>query len=165
MIVEHNRRMPVTIFMRYLKLSTVKKNTLVSLFLIICPYTMLYRFMALASRPATRMLFKNTPLRPSTTTKSILYRSSFISMKSLHSSVNWNASSHDWNDQKPVTHPLIEKIQQHPHIMDQLIDFTSLLQAKGVDVSGQRPSFVQVKSQQKFQVGKNRLLIFPVHRL
>lgn len=107
---------------------------------------MLYRFMALATRPATRMLFKNTTSRPNTITKSILYRNTFVPMSSIHNSVNWCASSHDWNDQKPVTHPLIEKIQQHPHIMEQLIDFTSLLQTKGVDVSGQRPSFVQVKN-------------------
>ncbi|KAI7886382.1 uncharacterized protein EV154DRAFT_521268 [Mucor mucedo] len=105
---------------------------------------MLYRLITLASRPATRKLFKNTHLRPIAATPSILYRSNFVPINSFHSSVQWSASSHDWNDQKPVTHPLIEKIQQHPHIMEQLIDFTGLLQSKGVDVSGQRPSFVQI---------------------
>lgn len=45
---------------------------------------------------------------------------------------------------------MIEKIQRHPHIMAQLVDFTNLLQSKGVDVSGKKPSFMQVV-----------LLIFP----
>lgn len=61
-----------------------------------------------------------------------------------HKSINYFASSHDWNDSKPPVHPLIEKIQQHPQIMDQLVDFTNLLQSKGVDVSGKQPSFMQV---------------------
>lgn len=115
---------------------------------------MLYRFMALATRPATRMLFNKAPLRTSTMTKSILCRSSYVPMSSFHNSVNCFASSHDWNDQKPVTHPLIEKIQKHPHIMEQLIEFTGILQTKGVDISGQKPSFVQVKSARKQKIGK-----------
>jgi hypothetical protein len=61
---------------------------------------------------------------------------------SFHSSRGVWASSQDW--QQPPQHPLIEKIQQHPHIMQQLVDFTNLLQSKGVDVSGKQPSFMQV---------------------
>ncbi|KAI8078263.1 uncharacterized protein B0P05DRAFT_543133 [Gilbertella persicaria] len=52
------------------------------------------------------------------------------------------ASSHDW--QQAPKHPLIDKIQQHPHIMQQLVDFTQILQSKGVDVYGKQPSFMQL---------------------
>lgn len=112
---------------------------------------MLYRFVAIAKRPATRMFF-NTGFKPllgkSNITKSVLLRSSTCQVMQnspFHSkSINYFASSHDWNSSKPPTHPLIEKIQQHPHIMDQLVDFTNLLQTKGVDVSGKKPSFMQV---------------------
>lgn len=112
---------------------------------------MLYRFIAIAKRPATRVLF-NTGFKPllgkSNITKSVLLRSSTCQVMQnspFHSkSINYFASSHDWNSSKPPTHPLIEKIQQHPHIMNQLVDFTNLLQTKGVDVSGKKPSFMQV---------------------
>ncbi|KAI8347348.1 hypothetical protein BD560DRAFT_338526 [Blakeslea trispora] len=52
------------------------------------------------------------------------------------------ASSHDW--QNRPKHPLIDQIEQHPHILQQLVDFTQLLQSKGVDVSGKQPSFMQM---------------------
>lgn len=111
---------------------------------------MLYRFTALVARPASRALFHKTfqPTYTRTLTKSIFFRSTttqFLQTHSFHHTrLNYFASTHDWNEQKPPAHPLIEKIQQHPHIMQQLIDFTSLLQTKGVDVSGKKPSYMQV---------------------
>lgn len=113
-------------------------------------YIMLYRFAALATRPAARSLFNRAfrPVNRITITKSIFFRSTttqFLQTSSFHhTSINFFASSHDWNNQKPPAHPLIEKIQQHPHIIEQLVSFTSLLQSKGVDISGKQPSYMQV---------------------
>ena len=112
---------------------------------------MLFRLLALTKRPAVALLFRNGP-RPvfalNKATKSLLLRNStcqIVQNNSFHSkSINYFASSQDWGNSKPPVHPLIEKIQQHPHIMEQLIDFTSLLQTKGVDVTGKKPSFMQV---------------------
>ncbi|KAI9265668.1 hypothetical protein EDC94DRAFT_603764 [Helicostylum pulchrum] len=111
---------------------------------------MLYRFAALAARPAARSLFNRAfrPVNRVTVTKSIFFRSTttqFLQTSSFHhTSINFFASSHDWNNQKPPAHPLIEKIQQHPHIIEQLVNFTSLLQSKGIDVSGKQPSYMQI---------------------
>ncbi|KAI8371775.1 uncharacterized protein BYT42DRAFT_581542 [Radiomyces spectabilis] len=52
-----------------------------------------------------------------------------------------SASDH-WPQAK--SHPLVDKLRQHPHIMQQLIDFTALLQEKGFDVSGKQPSMMQI---------------------
>ncbi|KAI8355062.1 hypothetical protein EDC96DRAFT_446753 [Choanephora cucurbitarum] len=60
----------------------------------------------------------------------------------IHTTRPTLAVSQDW--QNRPKHPLIDKIEQHPHILQQLIDFTQLLQSKGVDVSGQQPSFMQM---------------------
>ncbi|CAO3700492.1 hypothetical protein G6F70_004923 [Rhizopus microsporus] len=51
------------------------------------------------------------------------------------------ASSHDW--QQGISHPLIDKIAQHPHIMDQLVKFTEVLKDKGINVNKQ-PSFTEI---------------------
>ncbi|KAI8880113.1 hypothetical protein K501DRAFT_255685 [Backusella circina FSU 941] len=92
---------------------------------------MLYRLVA-ATRPLSRVAFARA--------QPILLRAPPVA--SFHSSRGVWASSQDW--QQAPQHPLIEKIQQHPHIMQQLLDFTNLLQSKGVDVSGKQPSFMQV---------------------
>ncbi|KAI9351017.1 hypothetical protein BD770DRAFT_326530 [Pilaira anomala] len=111
---------------------------------------MLYRFTALVARPASRALFNKTfqPTNTRTLTKSIFFRSSttqFLQTHSFHHSrLNYFASTNDWNEQKQPTHPLIEKLKQHPHIMEQLLDLTSLLQTKGVNVSGKNPSYMQI---------------------
>lgn len=116
---------------------------------------MLYRFMAMATRPNTSRIlfntaFKSTVARPTTVaalSKSVLLRRSACQIKQFHSNtINYFASSHDWNTNKPSNvHPLIEKLQQHPHIMSELVDLTNLLQQKGVDISsGKKPSFMQV---------------------
>jgi hypothetical protein len=96
---------------------------------------MLFRFIQKAGFPVTRHLIfaqarMQAPARLLTHTKS-----------SFHTS-NKQLFASDW--QQPPQHPIIEKLQQHPHIMQQLVDFTALLQAKGVDVSGKQPSFMQV---------------------
>ncbi|KAI7899024.1 uncharacterized protein BX663DRAFT_564288 [Cokeromyces recurvatus] len=43
-----------------------------------------------------------------------------------------------------TNHSFIEKIKKNPHIMQRLVDFTSLLQSKGFDVTGKQPSFAQM---------------------
>jgi hypothetical protein len=43
------------------------------------------------------------------------------------------------------SHPFIQKLQSNPHILQQLADFTILLQEKGLDTSnGKQPGFGQV---------------------
>lgn len=102
--------------------------------------TMLYRIIQKATLPTTRRLIFNT-------CRVQFQRSLYLtaSKSSIHTSAKQLlASSHDWQQTPAPQHPLIEKIQQHPHIMQQLVDFTQLLQTKGVDVSGKQPSFMQV---------------------
>lgn len=101
---------------------------------------MLYRIIQKATLPTTRRLIFNT-------CRVQFQRNIYltISKSSIHTSAKQLfASSHDWQQTPAPQHPLIEKIQQHPHIMQQLVDFTQLLQSKGVDVSGKQPSFMQV---------------------
>lgn len=43
-----------------------------------------------------------------------------------------------------ATHPIMQKIQQNPHIMQRLVDFTVLLQKKGINVQGKQPGFTEV---------------------
>ncbi|KAI9475512.1 MAG: hypothetical protein EXX96DRAFT_268948 [Benjaminiella poitrasii] len=43
-----------------------------------------------------------------------------------------------------TNHPLMEKFQKNPQIMQRLMDFTQLLQSKGIDVTGKQPSFMQM---------------------
>jgi hypothetical protein len=100
---------------------------------------MLYRIIQKATLPATRQLFLSA--HRVHFKRAVL--PAFALPKNLHTSApKLFASSHDW--QQPPQHPLIDKIQQHPHIMQQLVDFTALLQSKGVDVSGKQPSFMQI---------------------
>lgn len=43
------------------------------------------------------------------------------------------------------SHPFIKKLQNNPQILQQLADFTILLQGKGLDTSsGKQPGFGQV---------------------
>ncbi|KAI8637957.1 hypothetical protein BD408DRAFT_423714 [Parasitella parasitica] len=101
---------------------------------------MLYRIIQKATLPTTRQLILST-------FRVQCQRSIYLTAtrSRMHTSAKQLfASSHDWQQTPPPQHPLIEKIQQHPQIMQQLIDFTQLLQSKGVDVSGKQPSFMQV---------------------
>ncbi|KAG2215155.1 hypothetical protein INT46_006541 [Mucor plumbeus] len=101
---------------------------------------MLYRIIQKATLPATRRLIFNT-------CRVQFQRNIYLttSKSSIHTSAKQLfASSHDWQQTPAPQHPLIEKIQKHPHIMQQLVDFTQLLQSKGVDVSGKQPSFMQI---------------------
>lgn len=101
---------------------------------------MLYRIIQKATLPTTRRLIFNT-------CRVQFQRNLYLttSKSSIHTSAKQLfASSHDWQQTPAPQHPLIEKIQQHPNIMQQLVDFTELLQSKGVDVSGKQPSFMQV---------------------
>jgi hypothetical protein len=42
-------------------------------------------------------------------------------------------------------HPFIQQLRKNPHILEQLAEFTVLLQEKGLDVSsGKQPGFGQV---------------------
>ncbi|KAL9549373.1 hypothetical protein PS6_006110 [Mucor atramentarius] len=89
---------------------------------------MLYRIIQKATLPTTRRLIFNT-------CRVQLQRNLYLttSRSSIHTSAKQLfASSHDWQQTPAPQHPLIEKIQQHPHIMQQLVDFTQLLQTKGV---------------------------------
>ncbi|KAG0747231.1 hypothetical protein G6F57_010177 [Rhizopus arrhizus] len=88
---------------------------------------MLHRFTTTLVRPCVfrttpRFVFRSAALLSNTSTRSF-------------------ASSHDW--QQGPSHPLIDKIAQHPHIMQQLMDFTGFLQSKGVNLSKQ-PSFMEI---------------------
>lgn len=47
----------------------------------------------------------------------------------------WNASD---------AHPIVQKIRDNPQVMDQLVEFTVLLQKKGIDVAGKQPGFADV---------------------
>jgi hypothetical protein len=101
---------------------------------------MLYRIAQRATLPVTRQLLLSAHC---VHFKRIITPAFVLPKSHLHSTPpKLFASSHDW--QQPPKHPLIDKIQQHPHIMEQLVDFTTLLQSKGVDVSGKQPSFMQI---------------------
>lgn len=100
---------------------------------------MFYRVAQMAALPATRHLFFNAQRAH---IKRIILPAIVLPKNHLHSSTKLFASSHDW--QQPPSHPLIDKLQQHPQIMQQLVDFTALLQSKGVDVTGKQPSFMQI---------------------
>ncbi|KAI9263443.1 hypothetical protein BDA99DRAFT_437934 [Phascolomyces articulosus] len=47
----------------------------------------------------------------------------------------WNASN---------AHPIVQKIRQNPQVMEHLVEFTLLLQKKGIDVTGKQPGFTDM---------------------
>jgi hypothetical protein len=66
---------------------------------------------------------------------------------SFHSSCMPRANAGDPMQGIDPNHPFIQQLRQNPHILQQLADFTVLLQEKGMDVSsGKQPGFGQVKS-------------------
>ncbi|KAI8148564.1 hypothetical protein BJV82DRAFT_592566 [Fennellomyces sp. T-0311] len=62
---------------------------------------------------------------------------------SIHSSVQRAASMPEgWNASN--AHPIVQKIRENPQVMDTLVEFTVLLQKKGIDVSGKQPGFAEM---------------------
>lgn len=103
----------------------------------------MYRFIQKARLPATRILLNRNVVQ-------LIRRQPALTQwqqRSFHVTIKNNASSSDWQQPPPpppTNHPLIQQLQEHPHIMEQLAEFTDLLTTKGVDVSGKKPSFMQV---------------------
>lgn len=65
----------------------------------------------------------------------------------MHSGTTARASAGDPMHGIDPNHPFIQKLRDNPHIVQQLADFTILLQEKGLDVSGgKQPGFGQVCS-------------------
>lgn len=73
------------------------------------------------------------------------YRPSMVTA-SFHASSRFAASASD-PFQSASSHPVMQKIGANPKVMQQLADFTVLLQKKGIDVQGKQPGFSEVKSQ------------------
>ncbi|ORY94243.1 hypothetical protein BCR43DRAFT_496099 [Syncephalastrum racemosum] len=59
---------------------------------------------------------------------------------SLHCSARWSAEAGD----PPKTHPVLQQLQQHPEIVQQLYEVAMLLQSKDLGTPGQQPSFTQM---------------------
>ncbi|KAI9023084.1 hypothetical protein CLU79DRAFT_750204 [Phycomyces nitens] len=62
------------------------------------------------------------------------------SMGAIHTSARMQASE----SETPSEHPLLTKLKANPHILHKLAGFTAFLQAKGIDMSGEQPSMMQV---------------------
>ncbi|SAM05639.1 hypothetical protein [Absidia glauca] len=60
----------------------------------------------------------------------------------FHSSRHFLYASHQNDFQSG--HPLMDQLAQHPHIMQQLLDFTAFIQTKGIDPTGQQLNYMQV---------------------
>lgn len=60
----------------------------------------------------------------------------------FHSSRQFLYASHQNDFQSG--HPLMDQLAQHPHIMQQLLDFTAFIQTKGIDPTGQQLNYMQV---------------------
>lgn len=63
---------------------------------------------------------------------------------SFHASSRFAASASD-PFQSASSHPVMQKIGANPKVMEQLAEFTMLLQKKGIDVQGKQPGFSEVK--------------------
>ncbi|CAO3600263.1 unnamed protein product [Absidia cylindrospora] len=59
-------------------------------------------------------------------------------------------ASHQENNQWPqqpqngTGHPLMDQLAQHPHIMEELLEFTAFIQTKGIDPTGKQLNYMQV---------------------
>ncbi|KAI7876080.1 hypothetical protein K492DRAFT_135747 [Lichtheimia hyalospora FSU 10163] len=62
---------------------------------------------------------------------------------SFHASSRFAASASD-PFQSASSHPVMQKIGANPKVMQQLADFTMLLQKKGIDVQGKQPGFSEM---------------------
>ncbi|KAI8340726.1 hypothetical protein BC941DRAFT_348005 [Chlamydoabsidia padenii] len=60
----------------------------------------------------------------------------------FHSSRTTLYASHQ--DGFKTGHPLMDQLAQHPHIMQQLLDFTAFIQTKGVDPTGKQLNYMQI---------------------
>ncbi|KAI8583361.1 hypothetical protein K450DRAFT_223268 [Umbelopsis ramanniana AG] len=68
-----------------------------------------------------------------------------LPVQCLHSSAYVRASAGDPMQGIDTSHPFIKKLQSNPQILQQLADFTILLQEKGLDASsGKQPGFGQI---------------------
>jgi hypothetical protein len=68
-----------------------------------------------------------------------------LPVQCLHSSAFVRASAGDPMQGIDPSHPFIKKLQSNPQVLQQLADFTILLQEKGLDTSsGKQPGFGQV---------------------
>ena len=67
-----------------------------------------------------------------------------IMAASFHASSRFAASASD-PFQSASSHPVMQKIGANPKVMQQLADFTMLLQKKGIDVQGKQPGFSEVR--------------------
>ncbi|KAI9499736.1 hypothetical protein BDB00DRAFT_795354 [Zychaea mexicana] len=63
---------------------------------------------------------------------------------SFHHSQLRTASLPDGWDASSASHPIVQKIRENPQVMDQLVEFTMLLQKKGIDVAGKQPGFADM---------------------
>ncbi|CDS09190.1 hypothetical protein LRAMOSA10550 [Lichtheimia ramosa] len=70
------------------------------------------------------------------------YRPSMVTA-SFHASSRFAASASD-PFQSASSHPVMQKIGANPKVMQQLADFTMLLQKKGIDVQGKQPGFSEM---------------------
>ncbi|CDH59525.1 hypothetical protein RO3G_06883 [Lichtheimia corymbifera JMRC:FSU:9682] len=62
---------------------------------------------------------------------------------SFHASSRFAASASD-PFQSASSHPVMQKIGANPKVMEQLAEFTMLLQKKGIDVQGKQPGFSEM---------------------
>ncbi|KAL0091069.1 hypothetical protein J3Q64DRAFT_1650930 [Phycomyces blakesleeanus] len=76
--------------------------------------------------------------KPTTAFQSM--RAGHGSMGALHTSARMQACQ----SETPSEHPLLTKLKANPHILHKLAGFTAFLEAKGIDMSGEQPSMMQV---------------------
>ncbi|KAH8555940.1 hypothetical protein BGW37DRAFT_479159 [Umbelopsis sp. PMI_123] len=95
------------------------------------------------SRLAVRASARYTAVSPFIPSVQVSLRA--LPVQCLHSSATARASTGDPMQGIDPNHPFIRKLQSNPHILQQLADFTLLLQEKGLDTSsGRQPGFGQI---------------------
>jgi hypothetical protein len=100
----------------------------------------------LASRTNGRLLQPYTrPCLLRTVQPTIYARLPTMSSHSFHRTAFQSAEAGDPMQGIDPNHPFIQQLRKNPHILEQLAEFTVLLQEKGLDVSsGKQPGFGQV---------------------
>lgn len=104
----------------------------------------MFRTLALLNR-TSRLALRSSARYTAVGSPSVRLNVRSLPVQSLHSSAFVRASAGDPMQGIDSSHPFIQKLQNNPHILQQLADFTILLQEKGLDTSnGKQPGFGQV---------------------
>ncbi|KAI8083010.1 uncharacterized protein BX664DRAFT_268084 [Halteromyces radiatus] len=96
---------------------------------------------------STRLLFASTSkaqlLKPKLTVHASVIQP-LLQQKGFHSHNTIMYAAHQSDHWQPPSHPLMEQLARHPHIMEQLLEFTAFIQTKGIDPSGKQLNYMQV---------------------